>query len=255
MTRIEFVLVLLASVLISGIAHTQEADSQKLYAYATYFVCSPDGESRADEIITSTFKPNYDAAVEHGDISSWSWLQHYVGGLWRRVLVITAGDMDSILDASGALGEVIEERTPEAGRAFSGICASHEDYIWETVPGVSTAATAGSRGEVGFTVYFVCDLNREERADELVRDVFGPIYDRYVRDDGLMTWNWLAHNVGGDYRRILTMTAADHKTLMRTRAAILAEFDDRRVERAEKEMNDICSTHHDYMWNILIQSP
>lgn len=255
MIRFRLFLVLPAIVLYAGFAHTQETDSGTLYAYATYFVCSPDGESRADEIITSTFKPNYDAAVEHGDISSWSWLQHYAGGFWRRVLVITAADMDSLLDASGALGEIIEERTPEAGRAFSGICASHEDYIWESVPGVSTGVTAGSRGDVGFTVYFECDLNREDRADELVRDVFGPIYDRYVGDGGLATWNWLAHNVGGHYRRILTMTAADHKTIMKTRAAILAEFDDRRVERAQKEMNEICYKHHDYMWNILIQSP
>ncbi len=255
MTALKYVLVPLACVLAAGIAHTQEADSEKLYAYATYFVWAPDGESRADEIINSTFRPNYDAAVEHGDISSWSWLQHFVGGFWRRVLVITAADMDSLLDASGALGEVIEDQTPEAGRAFSGICASHEDYIWESVPGVSTGATAGSRGEVGFTAYFQCDLNKEDRADELVRDVFGPIYDRYISDAGLMTWNWLAHNVGGDYRRILTMTAADHKTMMKTRAAILAEFDDRRVERAVKELNDICPAHDDYMWNILIQSP
>ena len=255
MTRPRFLLVLLASAFITGTAYAQDAGTETLYAYATYFVCSPDGESRADEIISSTFKPNYDAAVEHGDITSWTWLQHYVGGFWRRVLVITATDMDSLLDASGALGEVIEDQTPEAGRAFSGICASHEDYIWESVPGVSTGTTAGSRGDVGFTVYFECDLNREDRADELVRDVFGPIYDRHVGDGGLATWNWLAHNVGGPYRRILTMTAADHKTLMATRAAILAEFDDRRAERAQKEMNEVCPAHHDYMWNILIQSP
>ncbi len=233
----------------------QDQGDQTLYAYATYFVCSPDGESRADEIINSSFKPHYDAAVEHGDISSWSWMQHYIGGKWRRVLVITARDMDSILDASGALGEIVQDQTPEAGRAFSGICSSHEDYIWETVEGVSTDATAGNRGSVGFTAYFECDLNGEDKADELMRDTFGPIYARHVGSGELVTWNWLKHNVGGDYRRILTMTATDHKTLMKTRAAILAEFDDRRTERALKEFNKICHTHHDYLWDILEQTP
>ena len=246
---------LFAILLLPTFALAQDEDAQTLYAYATYFVCTPDGESRADEIIKTSFKPNYDAAVEHGDITSWSWMQHYVGGYWRRVLVITADDMDSILEASGALGEIIEDQTPEAGRAFTGICASHEDYIWQAVDGVSTGATAGNRGKVGFTVYLECDLNEEDRADELVRDVFGPIYDRFVGDDGLATWNWLAHYVGGNYRRILTMTSSDHKTLMKTRSAILQEFDDRRTERALSEMNDICPRHSDYMWDILVQTP
>ena len=255
MTRFKYFLIPTVAILLAGVAQAQDDGNDTLYAYATYFVCSPDGESRADEIITSSFKPNYDAAVEHGDISSWSWMQHYVGGSWRRVLVVTANNMDSLLDASGALGEIIEDQTPEAGRAFSAICSSHEDYIWETVPGVSTGATAGSRGAVGFTIYLECNMNEEDRADELVRDVFGPIYDRYVGEGGLATWNWLAHNVGGNYRRILTMTAADHKSMMKTRTAILSEFDDRRVERAANEFNEICYRHQDYMWDILVQSP
>jgi hypothetical protein len=255
MVRFSVLASLFAAVLFTTHALAQDEGNQTLYAYATYFVCSPDGESRADEIINSTFKPNYDAAVEHGDISSWSWMQHFVGGNWRRVLVITAKDMDSLLDASGALGEIIQDQTPEAGRAFSGICSSHEDYIWESVDGVSTGTTAGDRGKVGFTMYFECDLNSEDRADELMRDVIGPIYDKHIREGGLSTWNWLAHNVGGDYRRILTMTSSDHKTLMKTRAAIIEEFDTRRTERALKEMNDICYKHRDYMWDILLQTP
>lgn len=255
MIRLSIQVILITSLVLVNHAIAQEQETDTLYAYATYFVCSPDGESRADEIIASSFKPNYDAAVEQGDISSWSWLQHFVGGYWRRVLVVTANNMDSLLDASGALGEIIEDQTPEAGRAFSGICDSHEDYIWQSVPGVSTGVTAGGRGEVGFTVYMECDMNEEERADELVRDVFGPIYDKHVGDGQLMTWNWLAHNVGGNFRRILTMTSSDHKTMMKTRAAILEAFDDRRTARALEEFNNICFKHSDYMWDILAQSP
>ena len=98
-------------------------------------------------------------------------------------------------------------------------------------------------------------MSNEDRADELVREVFAPVYARHVDNGGLATWNWFKHNVGGDFRRILTMTAADHKTLMKTRAAILAEFDDRRTERALKEFNKICHSHHDYLWDIMAQSP
>lgn len=236
-------------------AIAQDGETPTVYAYATYFVCSPDGETRADEIITTTFKPHYDAAVEHGDIQGWGWYQHFVGGQWRRLLVLLAGDIDSLLDASGALGEIISGNTPEAGRAFSAICSSHEDYIWQTVDGVGGTAVTEARGAVGFSAYMVCDMEKEERADELVREVFGPIYNRHLGDDALTSWNWLSHIVGGKYRRALIMGAADHKTLMRERAAIIEEFDERRVKRAVDEFNRICGSHRDYMWDILIQTP
>jgi len=255
MRKIIIAVFLLAPVFLAGNAFAQQEGAQPMFAYATYFVCSPDGESRADEIIGSSFKPHYDAAVEQGDIQSWSWMQHYIGGKWRRVLVIITTDMDSLLDASGALGEIISDQTPEAGRAFSGICSSHEDYIWQTVDSVKTAPVTTSRGEAGFSVYLECDLNGEERADELVASVFAPIYNKHVGDGELTTWNWLQHNVGGNYRRLLTMGAADHKALMRARAAILDEFDDRRVKRAGEEFNEVCHKHEDYLWDILQQTP
>ena len=109
---------LLAIVLVSCIALAQQDESQDVLAFATCFGCSPDAESRADEIINTSCKPHYDAAVDHGDILSWSWLQRFVGGNWRRDLVIIASDMDSIIDASGAIGEAISDTTPESLRTF-----------------------------------------------------------------------------------------------------------------------------------------
>lgn len=221
------------------------------FVYSTYFICSPDSESRADEIVRTSFRPHYDAAVEHGDIQSWSWMKHFVGGEWRRVLLIVAPDMDSILDASGALGEIIEDQTPEAGRAFSAICSSHEDYIWRSLPGAGSGAVTADRGAAGLTVYLQCDMSREERADEIVREVLAPVYNRHIGEGQLTSWNWLRHHVGGPWRRILALGASDHKTLMRARDAILDELSDRRHERTLRELNEICHTHRDYMWDIL----
>lgn len=245
----------LALALLAGNSPAQEPGAQTMFAYATYFVCSPEGESRADEIINSSFKPHYDAAVEQGDIESWSWMQHFVGGPWRRVLVIVTKDMDSLLDASGALGEIISDTTPEAGRAFSAICASHEDYIWQSVADVGSAAVSANRGAAGFTVYMKCDLNREERADALFKDVLAPVFNSHVKEGELTSWNWLKQFVGGEWRRILTMGAVDHKTLMSAREGIHSDFEDRKVDRAVSEINEICGEHQDYMWDILAQTP
>lgn len=245
--------VFVALIFLQGSLQAQEQES--VFAYATYFVCNPEGESRADEIIRTSFKPNYDAAVEHGDILSWTWMQHYVGGYWRRALVIVAADMNMLLDASGALGEIIQDSTPEAGRAFSAICSSHEDYIWRASNDVGGTAVTDQRGAAGFSLYLECDMAREERADELVKEVFAPVYNRHLGEGGLVSWNWLTHDVGGEYRRLLIMGAQDHKTLMRKRAEIIEELGARRTERALREFNSICHTHQDYMWDILIQTP
>lgn len=250
-----FAAILLTPAFFSAAALAQDDGDQTMFAYATYFVCTPDRESRADEIVSTSFKPHYDAAVEHGDIVSWSWLKHFIGGQWRRVLVIVASDIDAIIDSSGALGEIIEDRTPEAGRAFSAICSSHEDYIWRVEGDLGYAPVSESRGAAGFSSYMECDMSREERADELVREVFGPLHTRHIGDDGLTTWNWIAHHTGGPARRALILGASDHKTLMRTRDKIVAELGGRRYERAMRELNEICHTHHDYLWDILFQTP
>lgn len=233
----------------------QNQPIQSSYIYATYFECDPATEARADEIVARTYAPHYNAAVEHGDITGWSWLAHYIGGRWRRALVLNAANMDNLLDASGALGEVIAESTPEAGRAFSDTCSAHEDYIWQTMDGLSSAGDTGIGAAARFSMYIQCDMSREERADELFREQIAPIYTRHVRDGELMGWAMLEHNVGGQYRRLLTMGAEDHKALMRARAAIIEEASSGRAERALRQINEICSQHQDYIWDVQVQNP
>lgn len=233
----------------------QDGKAPMAFVYATYFECNPAEESRADEIIERNYKPHYDAAVASGEIASWSWLSHFVGGKWRRVLVLTTGNMNDLLDASGALGEIIEETTPEAGRVFTDICDVHEDYIWTSVEGVGAATLGSERGDAGFSTYVQCDMSQEEKADEIFKEFFAPIYDRQMAQGNLVSWAWLQHNVGGDWRRLLTTTASDHKTMMKTRAAIVREMSGRKIERAQREFDQICPRHNDYMWDILFETP
>ena len=189
-------------------------------------------------------------------IASWSWLAHFVGGNWRRVLVLSALDIDELLNASGALGEIIEESTPEAGRVFSEVCGEHVDYIWTPVGGIGSLDVARGRGgEAAFSAYMVCKLSEEDRADEIMRETIGPVYDRHVESGAISSWGWLEHNVGGEFRRLLTVTAADHQSIMRARASIIDELQQRRNERAFRNFSEICFEHQDYMWDIQIENP
>lgn len=244
-----------AALAFAPIAAIGQDDPPTGYVYVTYFECNPARESRADEIVTRNFEPHYNAAVEAGDIASWSWLAHFVGGKWRRALVLTATDMDDLLDAAGALGEIIEETTPEAGRVFTEVCTGHEDYIWQTVPGVGNLQIGNARGAVGFSMYMQCDLNQEERADELIGGTLGDVYNRQVEAGNLISWGWLQHNVGGQWRRLLTATSSDHKTMMKAREEIVQEMQSGRAERASRQLNEFCPNHQDYMWDIQIETP
>ncbi|MBT8084573.1 MAG: hypothetical protein HKN35_05655 [Woeseia sp.] len=248
--------VLVAAVLLfPGLGAGQDQNDGLAYVYATYFNCDPTAEARADEIITRNFKPHYDLAVEQGNLQSWSWLAHFIGGSWRRALVLTADNMSDLLDSSGALGEIIEEATPEAGRAFTEVCPTHVDYIWESSSDLRSGRLGEERGAAGFSSYFTCDTAREERADELVAEVFAPIYSKYAGPDGLVSWVWLKHNVGGERRRLLAMTGSDHKALMEVRQAIIDDIGTRRLERARRDFSEICHTHEDYMWDIVVETP
>jgi len=235
-------------------SRAQVADPEKLFAYVTYFICATDRESRADEIIESSFKPHYDQAVEQGQIASWAWMQHYIGGNWRRALVVITTDIDAALETSGALGEIISDETPEAGRAFSQICSSHDDYVWESVPGIGGGPVAANRGGATFSTYLQCDLALEDRADELIGELFSEIYDAHVADDRLTSWNWLKQSVGGNWRRLLTMGAADHNALLQARAAIQEDLKGRKFSRALREYREICHTRNDYMWDVLLET-
>lgn len=241
--------------LLFSVPVTALAQNEPNLVYATYFECNPADEARADEIVARIYAPHYNSAVEAGAIRGWSWLAHFVGGKWRRVLVLNADDMDSLIDASGALGEIIEESTPEAGRAFSAACPVHEDYIWRAAEGMSSTPGGNAGGAVRFSMYIQCDMSREDRADELVREQIGPIYNAHVNDGGLTGWAMLRHDVGGQWRRLLTMAGNDHKTVMRVRADIIEEMSSGRAERATKQLNEICSVHEDYLWDVQLQKP
>lgn len=255
MSKLVAGVVFFASATLSVAAFGQDPESQSGFAYVTYFECNQAAEARADEIVARNYSPHYNLALEHGEIASWSWLTHYVGGKWRRALVLTATNMDDLLDSAGALGEIIAEATPEAGRAFSEACPRHEDYIWTTSPGIGGVTAGEGRADAGFSVYYRCDPSQEERADEIMRDVIGPEYDGLVAEGGLVTWTWLQHLVGGEYRRVLSATGNDHKTIMAARAKLLANLNNGRTKRPFTQFREICPSHEDYMWDIQIENP
>jgi hypothetical protein len=237
-----------------GAVAQQQEEPQMPYVYGIYFECDVARQGLADEIFELAYVPAFSAAVDDGTIGPFGWLAHHTGGKWRRLMYHSSYDLGSLLSALETVNGAVDEKYPEMSRAFSEICGTHDDYVWQQVTGSRGADVAIERGEVGFSVYQQCDMSRETRADEIMKSVFAPVYDRQVANGNLVSWGWMEHIVGGKWRRISTMTATDETRLMAARTAILEEMDGS-LEEAAKEFDSICSGHQDYIWNIVHEKP
>lgn len=243
-------LVLLSVLPMAAAAQGEEDEKSKGYSYATYFFCDSGNADRVDEIIKQADAPIFNKAVEDGMITGWGWLAHHTGGLWRRLQYFSAPTLDDLLDAQTAMEEARDDDAQALGDEFGSICRSHQDYIWER----EVFGGSDARGKAAFSVYYICDESREERADEIFKNDFAPILNKFVEDGKFTDWGWNSHWVGGKYRRLQTMSGADHKSLLAARGELIdAMYGD--DNEAGAEFSSICGSHEDYMWNIEMANP
>jgi hypothetical protein len=238
-------LVLMAALPMAVMAQGEEDEESKGFIYATYYYCSAGNADRVDEIVKQVDAPIFDKAVEDGTINAWGWLSHHTGGWWRRAQYYIAPTLDGLLDAQTAMDDARGDDTEELGAEFGSICGSHQDYIWEQVAG----GVGKKRGDAAFSVYYVCDEAREERADEIFKNDFAPILDKFVEEGKFTDWIWASHWVGGKFRRLQSLSGTDHKSLLAARGELIEAMygDD---NEAGAEFTSICGSHEDYMWNL-----
>ena len=246
MTRAISIAVFLAFNLLSAAALAQEEDAQR-YTYATYFHCNVGLEDQADAFMKRN-SPILDGLVEDGSILAWGWLKHHTGGDWRRIRYHQAASPEAAMAALGTMSEAIAKVHGEddpAAAEFSAACPRHDDYLWQ----VEQGSSGETRGQVGFSVYHFCDINREDRADEIVAEHVSPILNKMVEDGKLSSWGWQSHVIGGRVRRLQTMTAPDIGTLLSARqAAIDTIYEEDNA--AGTEFSEICGPHVDYVWEL-----
>jgi len=226
----------------------QEDDEGPLaYTYATYFYCDGGPLDRVDEIVAADAE-RMNGFVEDGTISAWGWLAHHTGGQWQRIFYYQADSVEALLDAYVATDDDGEE-ADEADDGFTKICPRHDDYIWQ----LDNGSNSDTRGKAGFSVYYVCDQTREERAGELVDEYIAPILNGFVEEGKLTSWGWSTHLVGGRFRALQTMTAPDTQSLMKARGEVIDAVYAEGSEAGE-EFSEICGPHVDYIWDIQLES-
>jgi len=100
--------------------------------FSVYFVCDQSKETRADEIVAKHLGPIYQKQVDAGNLTSWGWLEHNVGGHVRRLLTSTAADHKKMLKTRDAIiEEITSGKNEKVSKEFDSICGSHEDYMWD----------------------------------------------------------------------------------------------------------------------------
>jgi hypothetical protein len=239
-----FIAVAVVSLLAPVAAHAQ--DDETPIIFGIYYRCNQAQESRADEIYNEIVAPVAQKHVDLGHLTGTLWLEHDQGGPWRRLWAITGTDLNQMMDMRAAMVQELTTNHPAEMNELQAACPSHDDYIWIGVVN-SPAATPDTLGGAALSAYHSCDMSREPRADEIFSELVAPLYQKHMDMGHLASWGYYSHRVGGIYRRLETMSGADHKTLLAMQNAIYEEAGEIDAV-AMAEFRSICSWHSDYMW-------
>lgn len=219
------------------------AHSQSLVG--TYLRCSTADEGEADFIMNQLFAKIYDRHAEAGEILGWGWVEHQAGGPWRRIATITADDTPTVWSQWGEIIDEIQDEHPNAWHRFNEICDAHDDYIWNLVA-LDEGSDAGTTPDAWVSTYWQCNEATETRADELMEQM-SAVFDKHIEAGHLGGWGWFAHDLGGWFRRLLTLNAAEDFDLLEARAMVVEELQNEHADLVD-EFSSICNGHVDYVW-------
>ena len=237
------VAVLLAASFVPTVAHAQEDPAPVIFGI--YYRCNQAQEARADEIRAQVLAPIVQMQVEAGRLTGALWLAHVQGGEWRRIEVALGNDINAMMDARAAIVEEIGANHATEMAELQTACPTHDDYIWVGI--ANSPQDPDTVGNASLSAYHSCDMSREARADEIFTEIVAPLYQKHMDMGHLSSWGYYSHRIGGEFRRLETMSGADHKTLLAMQSAIYEEAGQNNAAAME-EFRSICSWHSDYMW-------
>ncbi len=237
--------------LVSVACIAQDDDGPAGFSYVTYHYCDVATQGAMDAAIETNEKAVFDKWVADGKLIAWGYLSHNTGGRWRRAQYHVSPTLADAFNNQAAIFEEIYDDNDAGGQARSAACAAHDDYIWALQQG---SPPGTDRGPVSYSVYYVCDLNGQDRADEIWAEANAPYLNQLQEEGQIASWGWQTHIVGGRYRRLQTITGADYASVVQANGGLSLYADDNHPEVGE-EFNEICGSHSDYLWDIVHEAP
>jgi hypothetical protein len=230
---------------VSCMAQDDEAPSR--FIYGTYLYCDVATQADMDTIVAATEAPVFDQWVEDGKMTGWGYYKHYIGGRWRRLQYHTAASMEELMENQDAIFNEIYANNPGGGQARSNACGGHDDYIWAVDQGSGLPASLPA---ASLSVYHVCTLTGQQRADEIFTEVYAPKLNELVEKGDIAAWGWNQHRLGGRYRRLATISGADRASVVAANGQVIQHVNENHSALAE-EFSSICGSHTDYLWDVV----
>jgi hypothetical protein len=242
----KWILSALALALVVGLTPAmaqEEEEASQPFVYASYYKCDTTRLGELEELMKK-IGPMWDQEVADGNIMGWGWLRHHTGGSWMRGFYAAHSDASELMDAMEGMYQKVREM--EGSEIFGEICHTHEDYVWRQVA-ASPEGAVDVPGNVGLSIYYECTFNAESWADNIFEAFMAPVFNAHTGEGKLASWGWLQHQMGGKYRRLLTMRAADRDSLMEAWGDILGELSEKQ-DNALTAFSEACFSHADYLW-------
>ena len=216
----------------------QDQDTPR-YAFAMYYECNPNLEGAVDQAVMGSIAPIYQRHVDSGDLDSWAWRAHAIGGPWRRSAVIVASDLETVLETRAAIVREVQAEAPAAVNLLNAGCPVHEDYVWWLML-ESQEASATPEATPSLTAFYRCDGAPLGEVGTIVRERVGPFLEGMVREGRLTTWAWGGHVMGGVYDQVLYLAGDSHISILQARADLNSA--------GVGNFGQLCS-REEYAWN------
>lgn len=228
-------------------AVAQDDEAPQGFSYVTYYVCDVATQGNMDNIVENNEYAVFDKWVEEGKLLSWGYLSHFTGGRWRRAQYHVSRTMEEALRNQDEIFREIYADNREGSQARSEACGAHDDYLWALNQG---SGPGTDRGDVSLSVYFECDIADQSRADEIFEQTYAPKLDEMKEEGKITSWGWQSHVLGGQYRRLQTVTGVDHASVTAARFETVQHVNESHSELG-REFSQICGSHTDYLWDIV----
>jgi hypothetical protein len=209
-------------------ATAQDDEGPLGFSYVTYYICDVATQGNMDNVVENNEYAVFDKWVEEGKLMSWGYLSHFTGGRWRRAQYHVSATMEEALQNQANIFREIYSDNREGGQA--------------------------DRGDVSLSVYFVCSVADQSRADEIFAQTYAPKLNEMQEEGKIGSWGWQSHALGGEFRRLQTVTGADHASVTAARFETLQHVNQNHPGLA-REFSQICDSHIDYLWDIVHESP
>ncbi|HQW08633.1 MAG TPA: hypothetical protein PK681_03210 [Steroidobacteraceae bacterium] len=101
-----------------------------------------------------------------------------------------------------------------------------------------------------YATYFKCDVTLQDRADEIVMQLDKPLWDAAIAAGSVAGWGWLAHQTGGQWRRVQYFRAGSIDALLTAQKKV-GDQADAKNRKLATEFGRICNSHDDYIWRAV----